>query len=499
MKRISTLLLSAAMLFGAVGAAQAVDIKAKGQFEFAFGWGKNLAGNKGFNSGSAHQDFIARQRVRTQINFIASEALQGVLMFEIGDTNWGRSATGNRGGASGGALDADGVNIKTKRAYIDWMVPNTDLSIRMGIQGLALPSATRFNNPVFDADVAAITASYKFNDMFALTGFWARPFDAYNERNEFYDNDSRSRRLDDSMDMFGLVAPITGDGWAVTPWTVMANIGNQSGFAEYMLAKDNLNGLDRGKRDVDNDRAFAWWLGTGFELTMFDPLTFAMDVIYGRMGDLEGLNVANRDKVTGVANPDNNFTARARGWFMDARLDYKLDWATAGIFGWWSSGDDADDQRDGHVKLGRMPVVGTDMGFAPTSFGFAGRKIRSDAMAVSQSGMGTWGIGAQLADMSFIDDLKHTLRVSYYKGTNDRELARGDDSFGANTRYAVDNLYLTTGDAAWEVNFDHQYKIYENLTAYLELGYINLDLIRNHFQSDTDDAWKAQVGFKYEF
>ena len=56
-----------------------------------------------------------------------------------------------------------------------------------------------------------------------------------------------------------------------------------------------------------------------------------------------------------------------------------------------------------------------------------------------------------------------------------------------------------TGDAAWEVNFDHQYKIYENLTAYLELGYINLDLIRNHFQSDTDDAWKAQVGFKYEF
>ena len=111
MKRISTLLLSAAMLFGAVGAAQAVDIKAKGQFEFAFGWGKNLAGNKGFNSGSAHQDFIARQRVRTQINFIASEALQGVLMFEIGDTDWGRTKSGNQGPSSGGALDADGVNV----------------------------------------------------------------------------------------------------------------------------------------------------------------------------------------------------------------------------------------------------------------------------------------------------------------------------------------------------------------------------------------------------
>ena len=107
MKHLSTLLLSAAMFFGAVSAAQAVDIKAKGQFEFAFGWGKNLGGDKGFNSNGAHQDFIARQRVRTQINFIASEALQGVLMFEIGDTNWGRSASNNTGSASGGALDAD--------------------------------------------------------------------------------------------------------------------------------------------------------------------------------------------------------------------------------------------------------------------------------------------------------------------------------------------------------------------------------------------------------
>lgn len=481
MKRISTLLLSAAMLFGTVGAAQAVDIKAKGQFEFAFGWGKNIGYSKGFNSNAAHQDFIARQRVRTQINFIASEALQGVLMFEIGDTDWGRTKSGNQGPSSGGALDADGVNVETKRAYIDWIVPNTDLSIRMGIQGLALPSATRFNNPVFDADVAGITASYKFNDMFALTTFWARPFDAYQERFE-----SDSRRLDDSMDMFGLVAPITGEGWAFTPWTVMANVGNSSGYAKYLLSGKNMNTADKKLSDItwDNDRAFAWWMGTGFELTMFDPLTFGMDVMYGRMNDLE--------------NADGGNTMRARGWFVDARLDYKMDWATAGIFGWWSTGDDAGDQRADHYKLGRMPVVGVDTGFAPTSFGFSGKKIRGDGNAVSQTGMGTWGIGAQLADMSFIEDLKHTLRVAYYKGTNDRDLAR-NNTFGRDTHYNVDNLYLTTGDAAWEVNFDHQYKIYENLTAYLEMGYINLDLIKNHFQSDSDDAWKAQVGFKYEF
>ena len=376
------------------------------------------------------------------------------------------------------------MNIETKRAYIDWIVPNTDLSIRMGIQGLALPSATGFGNPMFDADVAAITASYKFNDMFALTTFWARPFDAYQDR---YSDDDGRRRLDDSMDMFGLVAPITGEGWAVTPWTVLANIGNTSGYANYLFTGDNLNQVDirRSAMSQDNDRAFAWWMGTGFELTMFDPLTFGMDVMYGRMNDLDDADTLGK-------------TVRARGWFVDARLDYKMDWATAGLFGWWSTGDDASDQRNGHNKLGRMPVVGTDGGFNPTSFGFGGSDIRGDNAVVTTTGMGTWGIGAQLANMSFIEDLTHTLRVAYYKGTNDRDLARGSD-WGSNNRYSADNLYLTTGDAAWEVNFDHKYQIYENLAAYLEMGYINLDLIKNHFQSDSDDAWKAQVGFKYEF
>ncbi|WP_027186823.1 outer membrane homotrimeric porin [Desulfovibrio cuneatus] len=494
MKRLSTLLLSAAMFLGTVGAAQAVDIKAKGQFEFAFGWAKNQAGAKGFNSGNAHQDFIARQRIRTQVNFIASESLQGVLMFEIGDTDWGRTKSGNYGGGSGGALDADGVNVETKRAYIDWMVPNTDLSVRMGIQGLALPSATKFGNPVFDADVAGITASYKINSMFGLTAFWARPFDAFSNHNSSDVTYKETRRLDDSLDIFGLVAPITGSGWGITPWTAMANIGNQSGYSEYLFEKTN---PITATRDVENDRAFAWWMGTGFELTMFDPLTFGMDVMYGRMNDLEGMG--NMGKLSGA---DKLATVRARGWFLDARLDYKMDWATAGLFGWWSTGDDASDQRNGHVKLGRMPVVGVDGGFNPTSFGFGGKKIRGDANAISQTAQGTWGIGTQLADMSFIQDLKHTLRVAYIKGTNDRDLARvgaNNKAWAEETRYGVDNLYLTTGDAAWEVNFDHQYKIYENLTAYLELGYINLDLIKNHFQSDSDDAWKAQVGFKYEF
>lgn len=72
-------------------------------------------------------------------------------------------------------------------------------------------------------------------------------------------------------------------GWAVTPWAALANIGNQSGYAEYLFEKTNpVTAI----RDVENDRAFCLVDGhRGVELTMFDPLTFGRRDVYGRMND----------------------------------------------------------------------------------------------------------------------------------------------------------------------------------------------------------------------
>ena len=125
---------------------------------------------------SDDDNFSARHRVRTQVNIITSEYLQAVMMFEIGDLNWGRPGTSGRG--SGAGLDADGVNIETRRAYLDWLIPNTEVSVRMGIQGLTLPS-TRMGNVLFDADVAGIVVSSPITDWLSATAFWLRPFDQY--------------------------------------------------------------------------------------------------------------------------------------------------------------------------------------------------------------------------------------------------------------------------------------------------------------------------------
>ena len=48
--------------------------------------------------------FDAEQRIRLQLDAVASEALSGTVYFEIGTQKWGQAATG-------GALGADGTNM----------------------------------------------------------------------------------------------------------------------------------------------------------------------------------------------------------------------------------------------------------------------------------------------------------------------------------------------------------------------------------------------------
>jgi hypothetical protein len=153
-------------------------------------------------------------------------------------------------------------------------------------------------------------------------------------------------------------------------------------------------------------------------------------------------------------------------------------------------------------------VLGVDDGFYPTSFGTVGYfgvgNGGNDGLTTA-TGTGTWGIGIQLADMTFIEDLSHTLRFAYYRGTNSASLVREHE--GAFFKYGADPLYLTTKDSVLEINFDHVYQIYDNLAASLELGWLQLRSDRGTWQpsGDThglkkrDNAWKAQINFQYSF
>ena len=61
------------------------------------------------------------------------------------------------------------------------------------------------------------------------------------------------------------------------------------------------------------------------------------------------------------------------------------------------------------------------------------------------------------------------------KGTNNTEMVRSGVVAHDAMATVGNNMYLTTKDKLWEVNFDSQYKLYEGLTLAFELGYIYLE------------------------
>ena len=506
MKKIFTLMLAAGMLLGAASGAKAIDFKASGEWLVGFGLGDGSLIKDVDNKKRHHEDtFSAGQRVRLQLDAVASESLSGTVFFEIGDQMWGQSE-------SGGALGADSTSVvKLKNAYIDWMVPNTDLKLRMGLQAVALPNVAG-GSAIMDGDAAAVVASYQFNENVGLTALWMRPLnDNYTGTNadgEAYGNGHKNYL--DNMDLFALMLPLKFDGVELTPWAMYGMQGKNARFnkGEVETADGALSvtlpgyypGMNFGPGGLGHTgKAYGsmFWAGLPVAITAFDPLNIEFDINYGYVEAMGRYDVLKRGVESVLGN------SKREGWLVKALVEYKMDWGTPGIFGWYASGD------DGNVKNGseRLPSIAGAGNF--TSFMGDGNLAWGTGYNFYDNNLtyaGTWGIGLQIADVSFVEDLKHTFRVAYWGGTNSPAMAKY-----VSTSYGWDNglpegPYLTTNDGLLEFNLVNSYQIYENLEANLELGYIvNMvddDTWKRSYRTDSykkQDAWKAQLIFAYSF
>lgn len=520
MKRLCTLLLCAGMLMGAATGAKAIDFKAKGQWLVGFSLADTSLVHK-TRAGAVerkHQDdkFHAAQRVRLQLDAVASESLSGTVFFEIGTTNWGQNS-------SGGALGADGKIVKLKRAYIDWLAPDTDLKFRMGIQGVMLPNAAG-GSAIMDTDAAAVTASYQFNENVALTAMWARPLnDNYNGlQGDGSINPNRVNYLD-NLDLFSVMLPITLDGYEITPWVMYGMKGKNA-----MKGIDGFEGFQNGYSTMDGNLPYSlypypgmigsdkvggtskaygsmFWAGLPLKVTALAPWNFEFDINYGYVEEMGRYDVMRRGNPYDIVHG----STERQGWLVKALAEYKMDWGTPGIFGWYSSGD------DGNIKNGseRMPSIAGAGNF--TSFigdGNLAWGSFDDSCDWSMSYAGTWGIGLQLADMSFIEDLAHTFRVAYWGGTNSPSMVKYmENAYSWSEGYGGDGPYLTTNDGLVEFNLVNQWQVYENLELNLELGYVVNLMDKDTWEKSSyyggadngsferQDAWKAQLTFAYTF
>ena len=528
MKKLATLLIAAGLVFGATApAANAIDFKAKGEWVMSFDYGQNGGftgghGRTGYNG--SEDEFEAKQRLRLQLDAVASENLSGTVFFEIGNTTWGKSS-------EGGALGADQTIVEVRRAYIDWMVPNTELKVRMGLQGMNIPSFTMNKSQVFEDDVAGITLSYQFTENVGVTAFWARPYNDNYSNNGYQsawgnEDDYKSNFLD-NVDVFGLLVPLTFDGFKVTPWGMIAAIGpnalrgdnNRSDLAfdgvtdgDYLgtsyrqlgaglLPAWGVSGTTRPSGSVNaaklDQYATAWWAGLTADITYFDPFRIAFDFMGG-----------------GVQWDDSRLN-RA-GWMAALLVEYKMDWGIPGILGWYASGDNSN-LGDGSERMPYLSLGNGDNQFS--NFAFDGHPYIAREGALSASMTGTWGVGLRVRDMSFIEDLKHTFRVNLIGGTNDhgifKQLAKtgniaNEGFYTYYTGYGLNGLYMTDQDTALEVSLHNEYKMYENFTIMLDASYIALWLedtkydgvrraMSNTTGSESRDAWNVNVSFVYSF
>ena len=519
MKRICTLILAAGLVFGAATGASAIDFKAKGQWLMGFGVGTDSPVSKVSNNGTKRKadntdTFDAQQRVRLQLDAVASEALSGTVYFEIGTQKWGQSSTG-------GALGADGVNqVRVKNAYIDWAIPQTDAKVRMGIQGLALPNTYAGGSAVMDTDVAAVVASYKFNENASMTAFWARPFnDNFNGKDARYHGTNHTNYLD-NMDLFGVTAPLTFDGVNLTPWVMYgmmgkntltnyvdntddgvdngsySNIGSRDGNPPYPLLPFPVASNPSSLGGTSKSYGSMFWAGLPLAVTMFDPLNIELDINYGYV---EGMG--RYDVQKGQGGDMVRGSTQRQGWLAKALVEYKLDWGVPGVFGWYASGDDSS-VKNGSERMPSLVPTGNFTSFmGDGNYGW----LRQD-YGVDYAG--TWGIGAQLKDMSFLEDLKHTFRLAYWGGTNSTSMVKYMSSAYAWTEGvgAATVPYLTTKDGLVEFNLVNSYKIYQNLEMNLELDYLVNCMDNSTWKKantpssfSKQDMWKAQVTFAYSF
>lgn len=449
MTRIGILFIAFALVLATAAPSLSMEFKAKGVSQHRVSWA-----DRNFVKGNSDDKFRSASRLRVEIDYIASEALRGVTFFEIGHQNWGSSK-------EGAALGTDGAVVKVSRAYIDWAIPNTQARVRMGLQPFKLPSFTDISQPILHTDVAGITAAYQFSDNVGATLFWMRPANDNDPENE-----TSKAGAHDAMDFWGLTLPLNFAGVRVVPWAMYGSVGNDS----YKNGKDvstvaaagmlPLMGNPTLAGATNKINGTAWFAGLAADITLTEPFQVSFDAAYGSV-DNGSTTLRGR-----------NFDMKRAGGYAAVEAEYKANSCTPGLLAWYATGDDGNPYNGSE----RMPSIFPDV--YATSYAFDGTYYGGAAQTFGYGISGTWAIMGKVSNISLLPDLSHVVRAVYYRGTNDTQMVREKTIINPQSTQ-LSMIYLTTADQAIELNVDTTYKVYENLSIYLELGYIRLDMDKN--------------------
>ncbi|BDQ33133.1 outer membrane homotrimeric porin [Pseudodesulfovibrio portus] len=458
MKRLTLLAVALTMVLGmAASAFAAPEVTVSGNILINAVWRSNWDFNDGDAPAGADDDaFTIQERLDLGFTAVANENLKAVIVFRSvrGNLGQGDLADGAGGAAGGGGGT---VILGLNQGYIDFNWPGTSVNIKAGFQPVALPASVGGGSLIQDDIASGVLVSTAFNDNVSMLAGWVRFFDT---------PDAAANDIDEAqIDGLILALPLSYEGFAATPFLVYAAPGqNALQSAPAGLAAFGTVGTDEFEG--------AWWLGSNLELSMLDPFIIKADLNYG------------------AVNADNDRSERD-GWLFDAAVEYTgFDFMNLELAFAYTTGED-DDATDGSERL---PILSDSWALGTTFFG-AGL-ITGDDMGDNDN-VGFWALALSATGIqSFAEGLTHDAHIVYAQGTNDEDAAAAP----AGLTYGRS---LTENETMLEIDFNTFYKIYDELTLYNGIGYVNIDgdddgIVRAA-DEDGGDAWKFQLGLKYVF
>ncbi len=462
MKRLALLAFALAFVLGLAASASAATINASGDWAMEFLFSNNFDMTEGGSDGDG--DFNVYQRARTQFDFIANENLKGVLGTEIGTTRWG-------GGADDFHFHDHNVGINVRLAYLDFLVPDTKVAVRGGFQTIVLPNSGAFvdSSMILDDEMPALVVSAPIIDEVSVLAGYGRLYDS---------DDSDTGHTNGSFDTGFLALPVNLDGFQFTPYAVYAYVGHDAlnNLPDSDDTPDIAAGLLTPVSDLSVGRN-AYWAGTSFVMTHFEPIKVMADVAYG--------------SVSGGGDANDR-----SGWMADLAVDYTgLDFMTPGVFFIYTSGED-DDASNGSERL---PALKTQ-NWAPGSFWFGGDTLLSGSNGYLNTETGYWALGLSLKDISFVEKLSHTVTAMYVQGTNDKATAGTYINGDQDLEFVTYGHSLTEEDHIIEFDLNNSYQLYDELALSLDLGYIVNGYDKDTWAGiDREDAFKLSTGLAYSF
>lgn len=435
MKKLMTLLVAAGMTASAAGPASAVDVRTDGEYLFQF-----QSGSEGFRG--RNTDY-SMQRLRLGMTFSTGEELSGYAQLQVGEWHWGEA---EYAGANG--------RVTMRQAYVDWVLPGTDVKVRMGRHAFDLPAYASTSPMIADLVADGVVVSVPLGGNMDLTAFWTRMARGVN-RGDIADVSAPR------YDLFGLAGSASFDRFSVSPWVLYGAKGDgedaEGGRFQPSVLTDQGNISGSGRADIVV-------VGTGMEWKPSDPVTLALDGAWGRVsyGD----------------------SPHQEGWYAVGRASYAMSFGEPSLLAWYASGD-----RSGRaMHSGQIPIIYGDFDGTSTYFDGAQGIVGGHRCSFG----GTWGVSAQVNGMSFLDGLTHDLSVTYIAGTNNKN----------NGAYGEGYDYLTSRDAAVEFDLLSTYEIYRNMTAALELAYIIEDFDTSAARGRSgsfENDWRTALLFRYAF